>query len=252
MAHHGRLPIAVSLVLFFVLKYIIGKWDHWPSETPNVLSISWSNLCASEIGWRSCLCCWSAASCQEPLPNGRRRRLAWLPFPPNVQKDNVNVNYYQMCQILTNHQGAVWWQWWGLSLSPPQNRQPHSCELWVDAGIHRAWPCGWYYRNSTQFMTSTSGRKNKIIGTERGVLRSNPRNKTSPVLFHAHGALIYYCLSSLFMQVFLSSCCRHAENSFALDPRSHFCTASLKVERRRVRNSSGHLPSPRWTPSRNV
>lgn len=124
-----------------------------------------------------------------------------------------------MCQILTNHQGAVWWQWWGLSLSPPQNRQPHSCELWV--GIHRAWPCGWYYRNSTQFMTSTSGRKNKIILTEGGVLTSNPQNKTSPVLFHAHRALIYYCLGSLHagvLVVLLQTCrkqfCLRSQESF--------------------------------------
>lgn len=47
------------------------------------------------------------------LPPVRSRSLmahrdVWRGFlPPNVQKDNVNVNYYQMRQILTNHPGAV-------------------------------------------------------------------------------------------------------------------------------------------------
>lgn len=66
----------------------------------------------------------------------------------------------------------------------------YSCELWVDAGIWRAWPYGWYYGNSAQFMTSTSDRKKKITSTEGGVLWWKPRKKTFPVLFHVHAALL--------------------------------------------------------------
>lgn len=70
----------------------------------------------------------AAASAAGALPPVRNRSLmaggdvcrGFL--PPNVQKDNVNVNHYQMCQILTNHLGAVRWQWWALSFSPPQSR----------------------------------------------------------------------------------------------------------------------------------
>lgn len=75
-----------------------------------------------------------------------------------------------------------------------------------------------------------------------------------------HPLLCFMCTQHWFSIVWaLSSCrfslssrCRHAENSFLLDPRSHFCRASQKVERRWVRNSSGHLLSPRGTPSRSV
>lgn len=28
-----------------------------------------------------------------------------------VQADKVNVNDYQLCEILTNHLGTLWWQW---------------------------------------------------------------------------------------------------------------------------------------------
>lgn len=54
-----------------------------------------------------------AAAAAAALPPVRSRSLmadrdVWRGFlPPNVQKDNVNVNYYQTRQILTNHPGAV-------------------------------------------------------------------------------------------------------------------------------------------------
>lgn len=58
----------------------------------------------------------AAAATAATLPPVRNRSLmadrdVWRGFlPPNVQKDNVNVNYYQMRQILTNHLAAVRWR----------------------------------------------------------------------------------------------------------------------------------------------
>lgn len=125
----------------------------------------------------------------------------------------------------------------------------NSWKLWVGAGFRRARPYGWHYCNSAQFMTSTSDKRNE---THPHGGRC-PLTKTTEQNIGGCVWLMYYCLSSLFMcSLSLSSLCGGAENSFVLDPRSRCCTVSQKVERRRVRNSSGHLLSPCRAPSRSV